>query len=114
MATSGTSLGLVSDSWKVRAVTWIALLTVVLIYPAVRMAVSYLDVSGGAEGREAWWTLWGIIFVGHWICAAIVFAAIKSEGSGPSSVGLDPAGAADGRARSNRFAAGRRAVRAAA
>lgn len=67
----------------------LVLLLVIAGYPAARMAVAYLDIFPAGDGREAWWSLWAIIFVGHWICAGFVAAAIAKEKGGWASIGLD-------------------------
>lgn len=78
-----------ADRWTPKLSTVLALFTVLLGYPAWRMAVAYLDLFPGGGGRESWWALWAVILVGHWFAAAICAAAIASERGGWRSIGLD-------------------------
>lgn len=78
-----------SDQWTPKLSTILALLAVLVGYPAWRMAVAYFDLLPGATGREGWWALWAVILVGHWLVAAICAAAIASERAGWRSIGLD-------------------------
>ena len=68
----------VDATWKTSFITPITLAVVLIGYPAFRMAVAYGDLFP-ATGAAQWWNLWGIILIGHWICAAIVLTAIASE-----------------------------------
>lgn len=72
-----------------RIATIIALLTVLLAYPAFRMIVAYWDLFPTDGRPESWWVLWSIILIGHWFCAAVVFSAIASERAGAESIGLN-------------------------
>ncbi|MGE3928928.1 MAG: CPBP family intramembrane glutamic endopeptidase [Hyphomonadaceae bacterium] len=58
-------------------------------YPAFRMAVSYLDLFPAEGAAAQWWTLWLVIFAGHWLCVALVLGAIAAEGRTLTSIGLD-------------------------
>lgn len=76
-------------TWKPKIATIVALLTVLIAYPAFRMIVAYWDLFPTDGRPESWWVLWSIILIGHWVCAAIVFAAIASEGASAQSIGLN-------------------------
>lgn len=71
------------------ALTIIALALVLIGYPAFRMAIAYLEWFQGPSGDSEWWVLWGVILVGHWLCAALVLAAIASERATLKSIGLN-------------------------
>ncbi len=76
-------------NWQPTTATFFALVTVLVAYPAIRVAIPYLNLFPAAGGREWWWGLWSSIFVGHWICVAICAAAISSEKGRWASIGFD-------------------------
>lgn len=69
--------------------TWVALAVVILVYPAVRFALPYLDAGALLETRSDWWRLWTGVLIGHWLCFAICARAISSDPDRWMSVGLD-------------------------
>ena len=69
--------------------TLLALFATLLLYPLFRMAVAYWDLFPSAGPEIHWWNLWSVIFIGHWMCVAIILAAISSEGANLKSIGLD-------------------------
>ena len=77
------------NSWTQSWATPLALIATLALYPLFRMVVSYADLFPASGSEAQWWSLWGVIFIGHWICAAIVLAAIASEGATLKSIGLN-------------------------
>jgi len=82
---NNSKLGCDESRWKTSFVTIPALLLLLIGYPAFRMGVAYFDVFAPSD----WWGIWSIVLVGHWLCAAIVFAAIRNEKSTAASIGLN-------------------------
>ncbi len=76
-------------TWKPNIATILALFAILVAYPAFRMIVAYWDLFPTGGRPESWWVLWSVILIGHWVCAAIVFAAIASEQAGAKSIGLN-------------------------
>ena len=89
MTQHGAEITANPGAWRRCPATYVALATVLLIYPGFRMAVVYFDLFPDPGGRIGWWSTWGVILVGHWVCAVVVLAAIASEQGGLASVGLD-------------------------
>lgn len=78
-------------SWKTSIFTPIALVLLIVGYPAFRMAVAYGDLFPATGAEANWWSMWGVILIGHWLCAAIALAAIAGERATLVSIGLDVA-----------------------
>ncbi len=78
----------VDRAWTTTFFTPIALALLLIGYPAFRMAVAYGDLFPASDAAQ-WWNLWGVVLVGHWICAAIVLTAIAGERATLASIGLD-------------------------
>lgn len=67
----------------------IALATIIVLYPAARIALPYLDVTPLMSTRNGWWHLWIGVLIGHWLCFSIGAYAISKEPGRWSSIGLD-------------------------
>lgn len=86
--TTATQNATADKHWRPALATYVALIIVIVGYPVFRLAV--VEVNFEPDGTTShWWSLWGGVFVGHWLCVLVVLAAIRSEGATLSSIGLD-------------------------
>jgi len=82
-------IGKSDNSWKLNSATYVALLAVMFGYPMFRMAVAYTDIFPIFGETGNWWTLWGGIFIGHWVLVAIVLGVVGLERGGLASIGFN-------------------------
>ena len=78
-----------SNLRKRNAPVFFAVALVLVGYPAFRMAIAYSEIASIEPGAAAWWSLWGVMLVGHWFCAAIVLAALAGEKASLADIGFD-------------------------